>query len=117
MMQNYYILAGLIGVYSMVKTGDPVVILVVGILSMFCFTLGFSDRLKLSESNKIYLWGFRGLKFYFSFWIGFVLVIIMSVFMDYWAIWWGFFMAYQIISIVFWWTSKKYLNIKHPWLV
>jgi hypothetical protein len=116
MIQNYYILAGLIGIYSMVKTNDPVVILVIGILSMFSFSIGLSGRPMLNESNKIYLWGFRGLKSYFTFWAGSALAIILSPFLGFFGFFLSYFMVYQFISFVFWWTQTKYCRIKHPWL-
>lgn len=109
MIQNYYILAGLIGIYSMVKTNDPVVILVVGILSMFSFSIGFSGRL-LSESEKIHLWSLRGSKTFFSYFVSWVTIPITVIFIGFDSFWLssvfiGFFIAYQIVSIVFWWAG------------
>lgn len=109
MIQNYYILAGLIGIYSMVKTNDPVVILVVGILSMFCFTLGFSGR-SLSESEKIHLQCLRSSKIFFSYFVSWVTIPITVIFMGFDSFWLlsvfiGLFIAYQIVSIVFWWAE------------
>jgi hypothetical protein len=116
MIQNYYILAGLVGIYSMVKTNDPVVILIVGILSMFSFSIGFSER-SLSESEKFYLWGFRGLKSYITFCAGSVLAIILSPFLGFSVLFLSYFMVYQFISFVFWWAETKWSDKKHHWMV
>jgi hypothetical protein len=100
MIQNYFILASLIGIYSMVKTNDPVVILVVGILAMFSFTIGFSNRLELSKFQKTSLWVVRGRKSYFAFLIGFFPAVVMSNFLGPLGLLLGFFITYQIASFV-----------------
>ncbi len=112
MIQNYWLLAGLIGIYSMVKTNDPVVILVVGILSMFCFTLSFSNRPKLNDGQKISLWSFRALKVFFAFFVAiFVGSILMRLHQSHPFIF-GYFLSYQLVSLVIWKCWKRYKGIR-----
>jgi len=112
MLKNYYILTGLIGIYLMIKTNDPVVILVVGILSMFCFTLGFSDRPKLNDGQKFSLWIFRGVKLFFSFFVSIPIIIIISLigYHEHPFIL-SYFISYQLVSFFVWKAWRKYRGV------
>lgn len=111
MLKNYWLLAGLIGIYSMVKTGDPVVILVVGILSMFCFSIGFSDRPKLNDLEREKLIYFRAMKVMFAFFVGIIIVPITAIFCKTHPFLVGYFISYQIVSFMVWRSWKCYKGI------
>jgi hypothetical protein len=112
MIQNYYILAGLIGVYSMVKTNDPVVILVVGILSMFSFSAGLSGRPELNDLEQEKLTYFCAMKVMFAFFVGIVIVPITAIFYRAHPFLVGYFLSYQIVSFIVWRYLKRYRSIK-----